>query len=156
MKSAHAASISTTVASCLLAVAGAAIASTASTVKFAAKPTAALNAAIRRAVADDIKEFTHPDKDGWIVAQADLNDDGRPDLLVQYSDSGFCGSLGCSGAIVMATADGYADKAIDSLPNFVGDMDVLASKHHGMHDLHMADAKDSDYSLQWDGMEYRS
>src|SRR3546814_1212121 len=90
------------------------------------------------------------------LAQADLDDDGRPDLLVQYADSNFCGSLGCVGAIVMATADGYANKAIGGLPHFAGDIDVLAGKHHGMHDLHMHDGKDSDYTLRWDGKAYQN
>lgn len=123
--------------------------------KNAIKPTQAQDAAIRRATAADIAEFNHPERDGYAVAQADLNDDGHPDLLVAYADGAFCGSLGCSGAIVMATANGYSGDKID-LPNFVGRIDVLASKHHGMHDLQMPDAKDSYFLLKWDGKQYQS
>lgn len=117
----------------------------------AIQPTLAQNAAIRRAAADDIKEFNHPRQNDWIVNQADLNDDGRPDLLVQYTyDSTFCGSRGCSGVIVMATPAGYATKAV-SLPNFMGEMDILGAKHHGMHDLRFDDAH---YVFKWNGKAY--
>lgn len=119
--------------------------------KDAIKPTAAQTAAIRHAAAGDIKDFNHPQQDGWRVAVADLNDDGRPDLLVQFADGAFCGSAGCSGVIVMATPHGYAGKAI-GLPNFPGEIDVLAGKHHGMHDLQYSG--DSPV-WTWDGKQYR-
>lgn len=118
--------------------------------KDAIKPTPAQTAAIRRAAASDIKEFNHPEREGYSVATADLDDDGRPDMLVQYSDSAFCGSSGCSGLIVMATPHGYSAKAI-GLPNFYGEIDVLASKHGGMHDLQYGDSP----VWKWDGKEYR-
>ncbi|HEX5353384.1 MAG TPA: hypothetical protein VFW60_04835 [Rhodanobacteraceae bacterium] len=118
--------------------------------KDAIKPTPAQAAAIRRAAAEDIKEFNHPENNDWNMAIADLNDDGRPDLLAQYtSDSSFCGSSGCSGVIVMATAHGYAGKAID-LPNFYGDIDILPTKHHGMHDLQFGGSP----VWKWNGQEY--
>lgn len=115
----------------------------------APKPTPAQNAAIRRAAAADIKEFNHPEQGGYVVAQADLNDDGRPDLLVQYDDMAFCGSRGCSGVIVMATADGYSTHAI-GLPNFYGEIDILAATHGGMHDLRFGDSP----VWSWNGSEY--
>lgn len=115
-------------------------------------PTPAQNAAIRRAAAADIKEFNHPQRDDWRVARADLNDDGRADLLVQYTDaSTFCGSLGCGGVIVMATATGYAARTI-SLPNFMSGVHILATRHHGMHDLRFDDAH---YVFTWNGKQYR-
>lgn len=118
----------------------------------AIKPTLAENTAIRRSAADDIREFSHPRENDWIVTRADLNDDGHPDLLVQYThDSSFCGSLGCSGVIVMATPAGYATRAI-TLPNFMGKLDILDARHHGMHDLRFDDAR---YVFRWDGREYR-
>jgi hypothetical protein len=117
--------------------------------KDAIRPTPAQTAAIRRAAAGDIKEFNHPEQGGYRVALADLNDDGRPDLLVQYDDMAFCGSAGCSGAIVMATPHGYANRKID-LPNFGGDISVLAGKHHGMHDLRFGDSP----VWRWNGRAY--
>src|SRR3546814_11988771 len=101
----------------------------------AIKPTSAQNAAIRRAAIADINDFNHPENNAWRVVQADLNDDGQPDLVVQYADGAFCGSAGCSGAIVMATADGYAAKAI-ALPNFMGTMAILSMKRLGHTDQH--------------------
>lgn len=111
---------------------GAAAAGTTSKIDFgkdAIQPTAAQNAAIRRAAASAIKEFIHPEQQGYVVVQADLNDDGRPDLLVQYEDISFCGSSGCSGVIVMATPTGYAAEPIQ-LPNFGGEIDILPTIHH--------------------------
>lgn len=101
--------------------------------KDAIELSAAQTAAVRRATASDIKDFVHPEQKGYAVALADLNDDGRADLLVQYDDMAFCGSSGCSGLIVMATATGYATKPI-GLPNF-GTLAVLPTMRHGMHDL---------------------
>lgn len=115
-------------------------------------PTSAQAAAIKRAAGDDI---TQP-LPGWAgkplytMALADLNDDGRADLVVQYSyASGNCGSLGCSGIIVMATAQGYAHKQI-GLPNFT-EIAVLPSMHLGMHDLQF----DGNSPIwQWNGKDY--
>lgn len=138
MKTRHAVPTSIGVTLCLLATVSVGSARTATVVKInfdkdAIKPTPVQNAAIRHAAASEIADFIHPEQGGYAVAQADLNDDGHADLLVQYNDVSFCGSSGCSGVIVMATPHGYAGHAI-GLPNF-GTMAVLASKHHGMHDL---------------------
>ncbi len=121
--------------------------------KNAIKPTTAQSAVIRKAAAGDINEFDHPEKDDWVVAEADLNEDGHPDLLVQYThDSSFCGSTGCSGLIVMATAHGYAKSAIDSLPNFYGEIDVLDTRHNGMHDLQY---DGNSHVWKWDGNQFQ-
>src|SRR3546814_7055067 len=105
--------------------------------------------AIRLAAAADIADFIHPTGDDYVVGQADLNDDGRPDLIVRYDDLGFCGSSGCSGVIVMATAHGYASKTV-RVPHFTT-MEVLQNKHHGMHDLHFDHAA---YIFKWNGKAY--
>ena len=118
--------------------------------KDAIKPTPAQDAAIRRAAASDIRDFNHPGQGGYHVVLADLNDDGLPDLLVQYDDGAFCGSSGCSGVIVMATSRGYASTTI-GLPNFGGNLEVLAATHHGMHDLQF----NGDSPIwRWNGKEY--
>lgn len=150
MKSHHVA-LPLAIASSLLAVAVPGNAGATQVVKFDLNPTAAQDAAIRRAAAAEIADFIHHDRDGYAVGQADLNDDGRADLLVHYSDISFCGSSGCSGAIVMATKSGYATKSI-GLPNFGARIEVLDSKHLGMRDLHFDDAS---YVFHWDGKEYR-
>src|SRR3546814_18445820 len=105
---------------------------------FDLKPTAVQDHAIRLAAAADIADYIHPTDDDYVVGQADLNDDGRPDLIVRYDDIGFCGSSGCSGVIVMATAHGYASKTV-RVPNFTP-MAMLKHKHHGMNTMHFADA----------------
>lgn len=83
---------------------------------------------------------------------ADLNGDGRPDLLVYYTSAtqmGYCGTAGCGGSIVMATPRGYAVKAIE-LPGF-HEMNVLPGMHHGMHDLQF----DGDSPIwRWNGSKY--
>lgn len=84
--------------------------------------------------------------------KADLNGDGRPDMLAQYTpDSTFCGATGCSGVIVMATSNGYSRQSID-LPNFYAKMEILAQTHLGMHDLRFDDAT---HIFKWDGKQYR-
>lgn len=116
------------------------------------KPTPLQNAAIRRAATVDIQKFDHPQQDDWRVARVDLNGDGHPDLLVQYTyDSSFCGSAGCSGAIVMAAANGYATETI-SLPNFMNRMIIMDTRHQGMPELNVDYAK---YVFTWSGHEYR-
>ena len=134
-------------------IAGSAMAATAVRIDFskdAIKPTPAQTAAIRRATASDLKEALHPDQPLYSVALADLNDDKRPDLLIQYTyASGFCGSTGCSGVIVMATSNGYSSKTI-GLPNFGGEIDVLPTLHQGMHDVRYGDSP----VWKWNGKEY--
>lgn len=115
------------------------------------QPTPAQTAAIRRAAADPIAELAHPERTGYAVATADLNDDGRPDLIVQFDDIAFCGSAGCSGVIVLATPQGFATTTI-GLPNFGRTLTVLPATHHGMHDLQY----DGDSPIwRWDGTRYR-
>ncbi len=120
--------------------------------KDAIKPTPAQDAAIRRAAGSDISQ-TLPGWEGkplYALALADLDVDGRTDLIVQYSyAAGACGSAGCSGIIVMATAHGYTDEQI-GLPNFTT-LAVLPTMHDGMHDLQF----DGDSPIwQWNGKAY--
>lgn len=109
------------------------------------QPTAAQVAAIRRASGSDLAICQD---DCFSVSSADLNDDGRPDLIVQYGD-GFCGSAGCSGIIVMATRSGYSNHSIQLAIHH--DIAVLSSTHHGMHDLQY----DGDSPIwTWNGRDY--
>jgi len=117
------------------------------------KPTAAEWAAVRRADPAPFRdvEKTEGHKMELAVAKADVNGDGRPDLIAQYADMSYCGSAGCSSVIVMATPKGYAAKSI-GLPNFHGTVNVLSTKHHGMKDLRFDDAT---YVFKWNGRMYR-
>jgi hypothetical protein len=115
------------------------------------QPNPAQIAAIRRA-AKGVADCKRLDQDCFSLSLADVNDDGRPDLLVVYSPAtgdGYCGTAGCGGVIILATAHGYAHTAVE-LPRFNG-MSVLAGAHHGMHDLQF----DGDSPIwRWNGKEY--
>jgi hypothetical protein len=89
----------------------------------------------------------------FTVGHADLDGDGRADLLVYLSDNGFgyCGSGGCSGYAILVTSQGYASKPID-LANSGGMVTVLPQVHKGMHDLRFDDSR---YVYKWDGSQYQ-
>src|SRR3546814_15468065 len=114
MNNRHTASTSAAVLLCMLSVAGPAAADAAATVKFDLKPTAVQDNPIRLAAAADIADFIHPTGDDYVVGQADLNADGRPALIVRYDDIGLCGSSGCSGVLVITTADDYVSNTVRS------------------------------------------
>lgn len=118
-----------------------------------AAPTGAETAAVRRVYAgawtDDEKDEGHPLR--FSVGHADINGDGRPDLLVRLNDAGWCGSHGCSTYALLATPAGYAVKGID-LAISIATVQVLPAVHKGMHDLRF---DDSSYVFTWDGSAYR-
>lgn len=89
----------------------------------------------------------------FTVAHADINGDGRPDLLISLDDPGFgyCGSGGCAGYAILATAQGYAPRAIE-LAYFFAKAVILPAVHHGMRDLRFDDARKV---FQWDGKSYQ-
>lgn len=99
-------------------------------------PTAEMTAAVRRAAGTDLDRCPHADRRCYTITLADLDYDGRPDLLVQYGRAtGLCGASGCGGIIVMAVPRGYAQQRLDNLQEFHNVVDILAGKHQGMHDL---------------------
>ena len=110
-----------------------------------ARPTPAQVEAARDALSPD--ERGEP----FSVGFADLNDDGRPDLIARFYSSLYCGSAGCVSFAILAQADGYARQAI-ALPNFMQKMTVLDSRHLGMRDLRFDDAH---HVFEWDGKAYR-
>jgi hypothetical protein len=122
-------------------------------------PTAAETAVVRRDLVSSFgKEWADFEKNAgrhvqFTVAHADINGDGRPDLLVSLDDPGFgyCGSGGCAGYAILATARGYAPKAIE-LAYFFAKTTVLPTVHHGMHDLRYDDARKV---FRWDGAQYK-
>lgn len=121
--------------------------------------TAAEAAVVQRDLSNSFgKEWTDYVKSSgraptFSVGHADLNGDGRPDLLILLDDPGFgyCGSGGCSGYVILATAQGFGPKAI-GLANFVEKAVVLPTIHKGMHDLRYDDARKV---FVWDGAQYR-
>ncbi|WP_127902301.1 hypothetical protein [Solirhodobacter olei] len=116
------------------------------------KPTSEQDAAVHRALEGDFADAQKVEHHalGYTVGEADLNDDGRPDLLIHLADSLWCGSSGCSGDVLMATASGYSTKAID-LPNFDSTIHILPATHGGMHDLRFDGAH---YVFSWNGRSY--
>lgn len=135
----------------MLAIAGTAHA--AETITPDAPPTAAEIAAARRALPGDFRDAErmshHPLT--FTVGLADLNGDGRTDLIIHYTDQGWCGSSGCLAYALLAGPGGYSSHAI-MLVYFVGTMTVLDSMHHGMHDLRF---DDSTHVFRWTGTAYR-
>lgn len=121
------------------------------------QPTAAETAVVRRDLSASFgKEWTDYEKTGqhirFTVGHADLNGDGRPDLLVSLNDSGFgyCGSGGCAGYAILATPQGYEPKAIE-LAYFFEKAIVLPAVHNGMHDLRY---DDGGKTFRWNGKSY--
>ena len=128
------------------------------TVTLMDKPTAAETVTVRSVLGRSFgKEWSDYEKSKgraitFTVGHADLNGDGRSDLLVYLSDYhfGYCGSAGCAGYAILATPKGYADKPIE-LAIFGGKVTVLPVTHKGMHDLRYDDAT---YIFKWDGKRY--
>ena len=110
------------------------------------RPTAAQTRAARAAGVGG----TVPD-DTFTVGEMDLNDDGKPDLIVHSTNHMNCGSAGCGGDVLMREGDHYSKKYI-ILPNFGESVTRLGAMHNGMHDLSF---DGSTYVFKWDGKAYR-
>jgi len=121
---------------------------TATTVTPDASPNAAQTAAVRRALPGDFKSDANLT---FTVGFADLNGDSQPDLIIHYTDRGFCGSSGCLAYALLAVPGGYSQRAI-TLAYFNQTMTVLDSVHQGMHDLRFDNAT---HVFRWNGSAYR-
>ena len=143
----------------LAAVASAAPPPYPETAALSGKPTAKETAIVRAVLGKFFgKEWSDFEKSAgrrvtFRVGHADLNGDGRPDLLVHLEDDafGYCGSHGCSGYAILATQEGYAAKVIN-LATFYETVTVLPAAHRGMHNLRY---DDSHYIFRWDGTQYQ-
>ena len=128
------------------------------TVKLDGEPTAAETTAVRSVLGRSFgKEWSDYEKTKgqritFTVGHADLNGDGRPDLLIFLSDRGFgyCGSAGCAGYAILATQQGYAATEID-LATFYQEVTVLPTTHKGLHDLRCGNGHKI---FRWNGKEY--
>lgn len=120
----------------------------ASHVSLDAKPTPAQTAAVKRAFGADFADMTP-----FLVGQADLKGDHRPDLIIWSQNPLNCGSGGCGVSALLATANGYAAKGTDlGILSQGGDFVVLDAVHHGMHDLRFDNGS---HVFRWDGTQYR-
>ena len=136
----------------MLLVAGPAHAAT--TVTPDGTPTAAQTGAVRHALPGDFKSAElmshHPLQ--FKVGLADLNGDGKPDLVIQEISSGFCGMQNCPAYALLAVPGGYSSHAI-TLALFPpgAAITVLDSMHHGMHDLRFDGGT---HVFRWTGAAY--
>lgn len=124
-------------------------------ISFHVHPDSAQAAAIRRAAAGDFADVRRTEGhtlEYWL-GLADLNGDGRPDLIVQYHDIGFCGTAGCGLVVVLATPQGWARATlpVQAYLQPGDDLVALPSRHHGMRDLRYP----TGYVSTWDGSKYR-
>jgi hypothetical protein len=120
----------------------------ASHVSLDAKPTPAQTAAVKLAFGADFADMAP-----FLVGQADLNGDGRPDLIIVSQNPMNCGSHGCNVFALLATANGYADKGIDLNFIFGGEyILILDTVHNGMHDFR---GDNGSHVFVWDGKQYQ-
>jgi hypothetical protein len=88
----------------------------------------------------------------YTVGTADLNGDGKPDLIVHFTGDDWCSPTGkgCQGTAILSTPKGYADHDTP-LAMFGSIVNVLPSMHNGLHDLRFDDAQ---YIFKFDGLQY--
>jgi hypothetical protein len=120
----------------------------ASHVSLDAKPTPAQMATVKLAFGADFADMTP-----FLVGQADLNGDGRSDLIILSQNPLNCGSGGCEVFALLATANGYAAKGIDlGILSQGRDFVVLDAVHQSMHDLKVDNGS---HVFSWDGKQYQ-
>lgn len=114
-----------------------------------AKSTPAQTAAVKLAFGADFVNMTP-----FTVGQADLNGDGRPDLIIAVENANWCGGPnGCELFALLSTANGYAAKGIDlGIISKGNDFVVLDTVHIGMHDLRVDNGS---HLFVWDGRQYQ-
>lgn len=112
------------------------------------------DALVRRVLAGEIAGAagSGAGADAFRVAEADLNGDGAPELLVMFAGGDWCGSLGCANYIFIGRlGGGWSAQAVDSGVIFYEQVHVLPKMHRGMHDLRFDDSR---HVFHWNGQHY--
>ena len=98
----------------------------------------------------DELEFLEPEQRSFRYAQADLNEDGQLEYLIELRNSFFCGTGGCTYFLVNSSGDLLTSFSVSDAPFY-----VLEDKSNGWHDLVIP--RDGVYNLiQHDGKSYPS
>ncbi len=89
------------------------------------------------------------------MAQADVNEDGKPDYFVQHNNSFYCGSGGCNVDVLIKTKTGY--RLSYALFKGSGYVLMLPEMHLGMYTLLVKQGAESDSytKYHWDGKQYQ-
>ncbi len=109
-------------------------------------PTPAETAAIKRALGSDYSDMAP-----FAVAHADLNGDGKRDLIFRSQNPGFCGSAGCATSALLSARSGFSRMQID-LAYSGGAVIVLSTAHKGMRDLRY---EGGTHTFIWSGTAYK-
>jgi hypothetical protein len=117
------------------------------TIKPNASPTPDQEAIVARALSGDYKGAS------FTIGTADLNGDGRPDLIVHFTSNEWCSpsGQGCEGIVILSEAEGY-DNHYAALPLFGDVVKVHTTIHHGLYDLSFDGSK---RVFKFDGKNYK-
>jgi hypothetical protein len=92
----------------------------------------------------------------YVVAQADLNGDGRPEALVYLLSSFYCGTGGCN--LLILTPGGHAWRKVAEMTIVNPPIRLLNSASHGWRDLAVTvaggGARAHEALLAFDGRSY--
>lgn len=80
-------------------------------------------------IADEL-EYLLPEQRTFQYAEADLNEDGSKEVLIQFRNSYFCGTGGCTYILMTAAGELITEFSVSDAPFY-----VLAEKSNGWHDL---------------------
>lgn len=93
----------------------------------------------------------------WNHQSWDLNNDGKPDFVIEQEDPSFCGSGGCGTLVYVSTAEGF--RCVYSGGCFYSEIAPLPFKTNGYQDLIFKNTtvtEDAFYTVLWfDGHEYQ-
>lgn len=123
------------------------------TIKFDKRPTAE-QARIAKPVMDPLQAEAREMLGrslAYHVAMIDMNGDQRDDMVIHIEDYQYCGTMGCSALIILATPGGFRRYALDSGIGFNFDLTVHASMTKGMRDLGFEKTTEK---FRWNGMSY--